>query len=250
MRKILLFISILSITSCNSSSEAGNKTQPEDKRPPSAISDARLSGYYGAVKIVEVYYKNIAAYTANDEWIIKDSSDERRIYHFDTLGNEIEEQIYTKKNNSWELVDDRLTTRQKDAKIKKGNLFNRYPHYTYSVFHTPNTEVTKEYYTVNNDTTQVYERRLTYHDNYGLLRMEERGFDEDTAWKISQFKIMGDTTLCTTYSLNGSTDTTRETIIVLEKDKKGNRTKIIAINDKTGNAEITLRSYEYYPPRK
>lgn len=250
MKKISILLMTYGFFACTES-----KVNDKVKIPPSDTSEAILEGYIGNVKEVSVIGGNVAVFTANDTWIIKDSMTETVTTSYDAGGNEIRIKNKDKVVYPFSMLYETSISRTTGEKIETTQYFEydltkrKYFYLTRSEFTDPYTRNEKTYM-ISTDTSFLYDETYKYDANYKLISYSYVSH-EDSSSSTIDYDYKGDTMYA--YAINhenANNDTLRKTEIILEKDEKHNKTKVVNIDNRTGNATITLRAYEYYPPLK
>jgi hypothetical protein len=248
MKKVLIALLPVLIAACNSDKPGENSEQQANETiapPPSQVNDLMRMRYNGHVKKVHFSSDNIAVYTAEGQWVISDSAKEIITTCFDTAGNEFYAIHESAQSGTKEKYLETNTTNENGGKISHIKNFSAAKGTIKSKFLDDFTNNSTSYIVLNKDTSNRVETRTTYDKEYRIVTVLTHSID-DSIKSNDIYTHKGDTSFVKSYII-GRKDTFYNKIIILEKDKKGNRTKVVNIDEKTGDAFIMLREFEYYP---
>lgn len=255
MRSII-YIPVLAlfIASCSNNAPSASQSQDEDKiaatdtLQPSELNDLQLKHLNGDIKTVYTISNNTARYTDDNQYIIKDTSNEVTMDSFDRNGRMVlREKRYVKKGVTTLISRYVFSDKVNNVATYKTYTGDKYWGFYTQSFTDPFTLTTK-IFKVSKDTSLSSETIVHFIKNIDNSRTEDRDYSETATPKTLVHETTSTNKADTTYFVRTEgKDTSKVKVIFIEKDKKGNPLKTV-VNNYSGEISIILNSYDYYPP--
>jgi hypothetical protein len=186
-------------SACNNTGETETKRgQVNDTRreesntvPPSKVNDLVLNQFNGDVKAVYLIESSPAYYTAEGNWMIRDTNSQLMSYYFDTAGIEttrVQEHMQNGKKELDYIIDHSIANGERTAFAKRYNITTlaKYSFISDSV-------LLYRFYGINkSDTTLTGETQYTYNKQYRIKNeLQKRPADSLTV--RTDYTYNGDT---------------------------------------------------------